>query len=216
MFMDCNYVTYAVYMLCFFCTILVSRILTYLCVVNSVIGYVEVGWHLGITLDKGTIFNDWHTNCTFWGFHGGDCSDCDHLGCDALEVSLGGYRCFGGTYFLHLQGWNVQIEEFARLYWQVARKMVAWTQGKGKKMESHTVGRVSALLRGRLWMFYFLCFIFVSVYTIRGTDIPYVFSFLHVSAWWGTSGTLGLTVTCFIFLLLSLHCRVFTHWECVL
>jgi hypothetical protein len=33
---------------------------------------------------------------------------------------------------------------------------------------------------------------------------------------WPSSGTLGLTITCIFFLLLSLHWPVFTHWECVI
>jgi hypothetical protein len=43
-----------------------------------------------------------------------------------------------------------------------------------------------------------LCFINVSVYTIRGTDIPYVFTFTTCfDLMWPSSGTWGLTITYF-------------------
>jgi hypothetical protein len=43
-----------------------------------------------------------------------------------------------------------------------------------------------------------ICFI-ISVYTIHGTDIPYVFPLLYVclGLMWPSSGTLGLTITYF-------------------
>jgi hypothetical protein len=60
-------------------------------------------------------------------------------------------------------------------------------------------------------------FITVSIYTICGTDTPYVFAFTACfGLMWPSSGTLGLTHNhLFIFLLLSLHWPVFIHWECV-
>jgi hypothetical protein len=56
------------------------------------------------------------------------------------------------------------------------------------------------------------CFIIVNVHTIRGTDTPQVFPLLNVSA---SSGHLQVRNHLFIFLLLSLHWPLFTHWECV-
>jgi hypothetical protein len=54
-------------------------------------------------------------------------------------------------------------------------------------------------------------FIVVSVYKIYGTDISYVIAFTKFfGLGWLSLGTLGL------FLLLSLHWPVFTHWECVI
>jgi hypothetical protein len=42
------------------------------------------------------------------------------------------------------------------------------------------------------------CFVIVSVHTIRGTDIPYVFTFTACfGLMWPSSGTLGLTITYF-------------------
>jgi hypothetical protein len=42
------------------------------------------------------------------------------------------------------------------------------------------------------------CYITVFVCTIRGTDIPYVFTFTTCfSLMWPSSGTLGLTITYF-------------------
>jgi hypothetical protein len=42
------------------------------------------------------------------------------------------------------------------------------------------------------------CFIMFTVYTIHGTDTPYVFTFTACfDLMWPSSGTLGLTITCF-------------------
>jgi hypothetical protein len=59
------------------------------------------------------------------------------------------------------------------------------------------------------------CYIIVSVYTICGTDIPYVFFYYMFRRDGATFRYIGLIITYFLFLLLSLHCPMFTHWECV-
>jgi hypothetical protein len=59
------------------------------------------------------------------------------------------------------------------------------------------------------------CFIVVSVYTIRGTDIPYVFLYYMFRPDGAIFRYIRSHNHLFLFLLLSLHWPVFTHWECV-
>jgi hypothetical protein len=61
----------------------------------------------------------------------------------------------------------------------------------------------------------FTMFYHVPIYTIHGTDIPYVFSYYVFRPDRTILRYIRSHKHLFLFLLLSLHWPVFTYWECV-